>query len=200
MYFIVNKTKKTIIISDIKGCSLGPRQAVDLYKITNKHIIEQSKDLKHAIKRGEIEVRIKDGEHKSSGKVKSQKHNNNDTLENFKREIVDEVKETVKDISKELISQQQKPVNNSGMSNEDLDILAQKIIQNMPVQEKIANKEENINNKEVVEIENEALSEIHKRTVNKMVKNIESSDINYEEEKAENNLDNYISELEDLLD
>ena len=46
MFFIINKTKRNIIISDIK-VSLGPRQAIDLDKMIDRDISDKSKDLKN---------------------------------------------------------------------------------------------------------------------------------------------------------
>ncbi|KKK55650.1 hypothetical protein LCGC14_3072430, partial [marine sediment metagenome] len=52
---------------------------------------------------------------------------------------------------------------------------------------------------EKVEISEELLSEINKRVVEKMVKNVKSEEIKYKEEKQKDDIDGNIEELENLL-
>ena len=84
MYFIVNKTKQSLILADLKQLELGPRQAIDLDKLYDRHSLDNSKDLHHAIKQGLIQVRQKTN------------HNHNE-------EPVQEVKEVVQQLNTEEI-------------------------------------------------------------------------------------------------
>ena len=50
MFFIVNKTKKTIVLGDL-SITLGPKQAIDLDKIMKRHKSDDSISLKTATSR-----------------------------------------------------------------------------------------------------------------------------------------------------
>ena len=52
---------------------------------------------------------------------------------------------------------------------------------------------------EKVEIDEELLGEINKRAVEKMVKNVKSREIKYKEEKQKSDIEDSVSELENLL-
>tara|TARA_Y100000310_G_C20698933_1_gene827869 strand:- start:1509 stop:2147 length:639 start_codon:yes stop_codon:yes gene_type:complete len=58
MYFIVNKTKRPVIIADLK-LELKPRQAIDIDKIYDRHKTDNSRDLGHAVKSGYVHIRQK---------------------------------------------------------------------------------------------------------------------------------------------
>jgi len=58
MYFIVNKTKRPVIISDLK-LELKPKQAIDLDKIYDRHKLDNSRDLAHAVRSGYVQIRQK---------------------------------------------------------------------------------------------------------------------------------------------
>jgi len=58
MYFIVNKTKLPVVIADLK-LDLKPRQAIDLDKIYDRHKLDNSRDLAHAVKSGYVNIRQK---------------------------------------------------------------------------------------------------------------------------------------------
>jgi len=111
MFFIVNKTKGTITLGDLgsKGLSLGPRQAIDLDKIMKRSQSEESKALKNAKDRGDIEVRIKD-ETKPTKVVKDKGVSSSPDYKEMKKEIVKEVKGVMSDLLK----------GQGGVSKEDL--------------------------------------------------------------------------------
>ena len=94
MFFIVNKTKETIVFSDL-NVTLGPRQAIDLDKVVKREKSDSSKFLKMAKKKGIIQVRMKDGV-----KTKNLPHKNSEgtSLDSFKNEIINEMKGTMKDL------------------------------------------------------------------------------------------------------
>ncbi len=197
MFFIVNKTKQTIVIGDL-GITLGPRQAVDLDKIVGRVKADLSKNLKQAKKGGQIEVRIKDGEKLPSPARKTT--SDTSSLDNFKNEIIDEMKGSIKALSRELVAQQSV---NSGdnISKKDLDVLAQKIIKSMFISsETIIFQEKKVRTDEEVEMDEDKLSEISARAVNEIVKDTEIKSIHYKEEKQENTILDNVNELENLLD
>jgi predicted transcriptional regulator len=185
MFFIVNKTKGTVVLGDLK-LTLGPRQAIDLDKIMNRSKSEASKSLKTAKKNGDIEVRIKD---KPSKIPDTQVLPAQNDMGNIKEEIIGEMK----DVMQELLKGQ-----TGGVSKEDL----QELINAMPKSQEtviIRQEGEKIKEDEEVEVEAGEIGEMNKRAVNKMVENVDSVDIKYKEEKQKNDLDNQISELEGLL-
>ena len=196
MFFIVNKTKQTVIIGDL-GVTLGPRQAVDLDKTVGRAKADASKSLKQAKKGGQIEVRIKDGEKPPSPARKAPPPE--PSLDNFKNEIIDEMKGSIKALSRELVAQQ--PVNSGdNISSKDLDALAKKIIKSMPISsETIIFQEKQARTDEEVEIDEGKLSEISARAVNEIVKDTEIKSIHYKEEKQENTILDNVDELEDLI-
>ncbi len=186
MFFIVNKTKNIISLSDI-NISLGPRQAMDLDKIMNRSKSEGSNALKVAKRNGDIEVRIKD---KLSTIPDTQALPVQNDMGRIKEEIIGEMK----DVMQELLKNQ-----TGGVSKADL----QELINAMPKSQEtviIRQESEKVREDEDIEVNVEDLGEINKRAVNKIVKNVESVDIKYKEEKQKNDLDNNISELEGLLE
>ena len=190
MFFIVNKTKGTIIISDI-GITLGPRQAIDLDKMMNRSKSEASKMLKGASKKGHIDIRIKDDGKKSNVKPPEQIGGD---LDDFKKEMLEEMKG--------LLSNQQQPTTQQGLGKEDLAAFAQQIISNMPKSETviIQGQQQGVRTDDEVEVRVDELGEMNKRAINKMVENVKSVDIKHNEEIQKNDLDNNIIELEGLLD
>lgn len=188
MFFIVNKTKNTIVISDI-GVTLGPRQATDLDKSMDRSKSDSSKFLKAAIRKGEISVRIKDGVKPSN--VEPAKVENG--LDNFKKEMIAEMKD--------LLSQQSQPVAQSGLDKKDLADFAQQIIQNIPKQETVViqGQGQEIKTEEEVEMDEGILADISARAVDQLVEGSDAKSLNYKEEKQENTILSNISELEDLF-
>ena len=188
MFFIVNKTKGAIVISDI-GVTLGPRQAIDLDKMMNRSKSESSKMLKGASKKGHIDIRIKDDGKKFKTKPSEQVGGD---LDDFKKEMIEEMKG--------LLSDQNQPTP-QGLGKEDLAAFAQQIISNMPKSETviIQGQQQEVRTDEDVEMDDDLLAKINARTVDKIVEGTNINAINYKEEKQENTILDNISELEDLI-
>ena len=188
MFFIVNKTKGTIVISDI-GITLGPRQAIDLDKMMSRSKSEASKMLKGASRKGDIDIRIKDGG--KTANVEPPKQVGAD-LDDFKKEIMEEMKG--------LLSQNQ-PVAQTGLDKKDLAEFAQQIIQNIPKPETviIQGQVSDSRTDEEVSMDENILADINARSVDKIVEGTDIKSMNYKEEKQENTILDNISELEDLI-
>ena len=194
MFFIVNKTKRTVIISDL-GVTLGPRQAIDLDKIVKRSKSDSSQMLKLAKKKGDIEIRRKDGE-KTETVVYKEKDN---SLNDFKNEIIGEMKGSMRD----MLAQQSITVQ-GGISEEQLEKMMQKLIKSMPKSTKETvviqqGGEKTERTDEEIEIDEEKLAEINARTVDEMTKDTEVKSVHYKEEQQENTILNNINELEELL-
>jgi len=190
VFFIVNKTKGSIVISDI-GVTLGPRQAVDLDKMMSRSKSESSRMLKGASKKGHIDIRIKDNG-KTSKIGPAQKVNND--LDDFKKEMLEEMKG--------LLSQQQPAqVTHQGLGKDDLAAFAQQIISNIPKQETVIvqGEKKEVRKDEEVEMDEEVLAKINARTVDKIVEGSDEVSVNYKEEKQDNTILDNINELEKLI-
>lgn len=193
MFFIVNKTKKVVHLSDIK-ITLGPRQAIDLDQFINRDISEGSESLKEARVKGEIEIRIKD-------KIK-EKHSVN--LQSQKNSDISDLKKMISDLKGAVdgISSVSPSTEKSGISKEDLDKITKAIVSQIP-----QNKEtiiiQNQETKKVEEVDinmtDEMLAIINARTVDKIVKDTEVKSVHYNEKEDKNSILNNVNELEDLL-
>ena len=185
MFFIVNKTKGTIVLSDI-DITLGPRQAIDLDKMMSRSKSDDSKMLKKASRDGNIDVRIKDGGKKlSAAPVQQAGHD----LDDFKKEMLEEMKGL-------LSNQQSAP--QAGLGRADLEHFAQQIISSIPHQGTVVHAQD-ARTDEDVEIDEEKLANINARTVDKIVEGTDLNAVNYKEEKQENTILDNISQLEDLI-
>jgi hypothetical protein len=225
MYFVVNATKRNVVLSDI-DVSLGPHQGRDLDKLFKRDIIESSKHLSAAIARGMIVVKMKDGDMGYIPTVLPA--NDNIDVDILQDALKDGIKEGVAEAVK-LVKQPPQP-SQPGITPEDLQNMLQQLqkTQQAPAQpvqsslsaddmEKImgkvveAIKEQQGNTvivqdgtqtrqDEEVDIEEDTLVEMHTRVVDRKVKNTDISDVNYEEKEVkEDGFDENLDELEDLL-
>jgi len=143
--------------------------------------------LKGASKKGDIDIRIKDGGKTSSAKPPEQIGGD---LDDFKKEMLEEMKG--------LLSQNQPSP--QGLGKEDLAEFAQQIIQNIPKSETvIVQNQQEVRTDEDVDVKVEELGEMNRRAIDKMVENVKSVDIKHSEDIQKNDLDNNINELENLL-
>ena len=190
MFFIVNKTRSSIVIKDI-GITLGPKQAIDLDKVISREKSNNSKHLRLAKSQGSIEIRRKDETVKHSN-IPTEKTDNN--LNSLKNEIVGEVKNMMESMSKELNK-------NQGINENQLENILKKVVQSIPKNETVIIKENNnlIPQDEEIEIDENILVDMNKRVVNKIVKDAKVKSVKYKEEIQENTILSNIDELENLL-
>jgi len=188
MFFIVNKTKKPISISDL-NIVLGPKQAIDLDKVgIPRSKSEASRSLMMAKKNGDIEVRFQDKPKSSISPIIQAPSND---LGDMKKEIIGEMK----DAMKELLTNQ-----TGGVSKADL----QELINAMPKATETViyrQDQENVDQREdeEVEMDEEMMGEINARTVNNIVEGTEIKAVYHEEKQEENTILNNVDELENLL-
>lgn len=192
MFFIVNTTKQSLIIADLK-LPLGPRQGVDLDKRYTREQSEKSKGLKSLISKGLISVKNKTEpivESRFIQEVHNHSHNEFDA-EKMKLEIMNGLKEAIAESLPPQPQPQPQPQPNINMEE-----LAQMIAKMVPRGQQPNNP---ISKDEEVKVDEGVLADIHSRTVSKIVEGVESGDINCESSKTENDIDNNIDELENLL-
>jgi len=195
MFFIVNKTKSIITISDLK-LSLGPHQAIDLDRIISRNKTENSKFLKKAVARGKISIKRKDEVNNSTKIEMNFDGIDKNDMNDIRKEIKKELKEGIKEISDEIKGQNTK--DNNAVSKEDLkEIMTQ--MMNMMQQNQVQSQNITKENEEEVQIDDNTLSDIHSRAVKKITKNSEMKSINYKEEKIKDDINKNIDELENLL-
>jgi len=187
VFFIVNRTKKHITLPDIK-ISLGPRQAIDLDRIMDRSESEKSRHLRAASSKGDIEIRVKDGE--PLKKIPDTKIEKKEDINKIKDEIIREMKDELKELK-----------SNNGLSKEDLMAVMQQFVENMPTKEVVIRDSQKTSyEEEDVEIDEGLLADINEKTVEKRVKNVEMEPIKYKEENKNNTIINNIEELEGLLE
>ena len=192
MFFVVNKTKNRITLGDL-NITLGPRQAIDLDKIMKREKSEGSKHLKAARAKGDIEIRMKDGLEKQEviKEIIVEKSDSVD-FEKIKNDIVSELKGSIKELTKQIISDKS---SQSQLSQEDIEKISNTIIKNLP-----SKNSENIKlDSEEDELNKDVLVDINVRAVNKMVKNTNVEAIKYKEEKSDSRILGNMDELESLL-
>ena len=198
MFFIVNKTKKNIIISDL-NINLGPRQAIYLDKIPgmDRNKSDKSKDLKNAVSKGTISIKRKDG----IPKIKVQEEIKASTdMDGLKNDLVKEIREGIKEASKTLAKEI--AMSSKNVTVDDLTKVMKEVISSMPQAPNsviMREVEKKISQDEDVKLSDDILADIHARAVNEMVKETKSSNVNYKEEKMKESIDDNILELEGLL-
>jgi len=195
MFFIVNKTKAPVSISDLDNLVLGPRQAIDLDKLMDRSKSESSKMLRAATREGKIDIRIQDG---GSPKNFPAAPTANNDLDDMKNELLQQMKDLL--ATKEAPAQ---PVQQAGIGKEEMAEFAQQIIQNMPKPEVITvqgqAQEQEVRDDEEVEVSDEMLSKIGERAINKITEGAEIESIDCKEEKQDSSIMDNINELENLL-
>lgn len=192
MFFIVNRTINTIILSDI-NVTLGPRQGIDLDKIMSRDKSESSACLMSSKSKGEIEVRVKDDDKNKSGNINiSYKRNKNqNNISELKEEIIREVSSSLNDTVSKILSQKRE-----GLTKEDLENSLRSIISSQSSYNLSHNE---VKKDDDIDLDEDVLSEISAKTVDKMLKNTDSRHLKYKEKEEKNTIINNIDELENLL-
>lgn len=201
MYIVVNRTKEVINFSDLNWV-LGPRQSIDLDAIRSRKEIDESEDLKSAVKQGRVQIR-----HSSVSNTKKESNYigplnpsirvktptfNDDYVEKIRVAIREEVENQFK--KKEPKTQIVEKV-----PSEMSELLAQ-MKQMMEMQSR--HVQSSLPAEKVIEVEEDLdinkLSDIHAKSVGKISKDA-SGQVKYTEQKYDNNLDQNIKDLESLL-
>lgn len=193
MFFIVNTTKQSLSISDLK-LILGPRQGIDLDVKYSREESEKSKGVKTLISKGLISVKNKTEAVVESRFVQEVHNHNEFDVEKMKADIMSGLKEV---IAESIPIQQPQPVP-ATQPNIDIAELA-KMIASMIPQGQNSQVVNNTRRDEEVKVNEGVLADIHSRTVSKIVEGVESGDINCESSTTKNDIDDNIDELENLL-
>jgi len=192
MFFIVNKTKAEVYITDIK-LKLGPRQAIDLDKVVGREKSEGSEDLKKKVRGGFVEIKRKD-------QISSYRIQEEPKATDGKKELMAEIRLALKEVGNEIKQGIDKPA--TGLSKEDLMSVMREVMADMPQASNtviMKEVEKNISRDFDVEMDESLLADIHARAVNDLTKDTKSGRVNYKNEKVIGSIDDNVSELENLL-
>ena len=185
MFLIANSCGKEITISDL-GITLSARQAIDLHKVDTPISPEKSKDLQKAQRYGAIKILHKEQQQKNT----IIKEREIVIKESFDKE------DLLKDIKSILTQEIDKKITSSKNDNSQqmAQILAmmQQIMQNNQNSSNVKNEEAD------TDISENALIDLHSRSLNKMSKDIVDGKLKGEEEIKNNVLDN-VDELSNML-
>jgi hypothetical protein len=199
MFFIVNTTKQSLSISDLK-LILGPRQGIDLDVKHIREVSEKSKGLKSLISKGLITVKNKtEPEVKSHFVQEVHNHNSNFDAEKMKADIMNGLKDVIAESLPQQLQQPQQPQQSAPQPNIDMKALAKMIASMMPQGQPVIQKEIFVPQDEEVKVDEGVLADIHSRAASKIVKGAESGEANFNIEKTNNDIDDNIDELENLL-
>jgi len=184
MYFIVNKTNRSVVIQDL-NVVLQSKIGIDLEKLCSKNKILSSSDLKTLIHQGILEVR---GSVKPKEPPPVERQSDNPDLKSIK----DDMKELKKAIS--------------GMGNNpDLTSVLQQLtslLQNQKpsiiYESKSEIRSESRSNRPSDNIDEDILNSIHAKAVKNMTKDLEAN-ISYTEENIKDSPSERAKELDGLL-
>jgi predicted lipid-binding transport protein (Tim44 family) len=180
MLFIVNRTQKTVIISDL-NLPLGPRQAVDLDQRVGREKAERSKDLIRLIHDKVIEVKIKDNQSAliPTPEVQAVVSQPAQTID------IDKLRQ---DITKEVIASFKEVAND----------IKEHVSQNKSVTVVQGTKEEiNTQNDDIL-LADGVLANIHAKAMDKNLKGVQGS-FDLSQKNSQENIQNNVSELEGLI-
>lgn len=202
MYIVVNRTREVINLKDLEW-TIGPRRSVDLDKIRSRKQIDDSSDLRSAVKQGKVQIRHSSvsntqkesnyiGPLNPSIKIKTPTLND-DYVEKIRHAIREEVENQ---FSKQP-EQKTEIVNNVPPEmSQLLDQMKQffefqtkqpRILASAPIQDQFDD-----------DIDMDKLSEIHAKSVGRLGKDA-SGQVKYVEQRSSENLDQNLDDLENLL-
>lgn len=196
MYIVQNMTRHEIALGDLRA-TIKPSKQADLDHFAARYVVEQSRDLRIALKRGALRLVRKDNPlGNNETQPIAQKAKPVKTLDQS-----DDVMKALRDMEKRLgarlDNQVEKQVSSSGGINEENANMLKNAIESL---QDIAsgNISQKQNNTAEYEIEDEKAVDIHERSINRIVKDTESN-ISHNEELGSSDADDNISELEDML-
>ena len=197
MFLITNRSGKEIVVADL-GLSISPKQAFDLDAMKLKiNPPDKSKDLQICIKRGWIKV-LKSDRKKKRKQVKEQ----NEVSHSIDKKMLDAIRDTLRDEIKQQIGAITQSQPQHTKIDQVLSSLTQLIKQGKPLTNEVIKEvvvEQNqITQDEQVSIDEDTLSEIHARAVNRITQGIEG-EIEYKHQQIKSDISNQVSELEDLI-
>jgi len=195
MFFIVNTTKQSLSIADLK-LILGPRQGIDLDVKYSRDQIDKSQGLKSLISKGMISVKNKTEQLIETNFIQEVHNHNEFNAEKMKLDIMNGLKEALAESLPSQTPQVQQPQQPPNM---DMEALAKMIASMMPQGQQVIQNDKFTPQDEEVKVDDNVLASIHSRAASKIVKGVESGEAVFNTEKTSNDIDDNIDELEDML-
>jgi hypothetical protein len=190
MYYVVNKTSNNLVIGDIKF-ELGPKKAIDLEQIRKRSEIDDSSDLKLAIKSGLVDVR-RDSKRKKVEKTIEVQH----TVERQEVEVdVDSIREAVKDEIKQQLKSL--PAGDSGGAElKDLMKDLQSLLISSKGQQSSSPGLPQVD--DGFELDDETLANVHAKHIKRATEGTVAK-VDYEEKDISTSISKNVDELDNLL-
>lgn len=196
MYIVENMTRYEIVLGDLRAViRAGKRE--DLDRLAARYVVEQSPDLRIALKRGALRLVKKDNPYDMTGVTKPSET----TKEEDKQP--DQIVKAMQDMEKRLIerlnSQVSKHVGQQGLDENSVEKLnaAIQALQGLAGGGISVPKQSEAQDHKY-EVEDEKVVDIHQRSIERLTKDAKSK-IQHKEETSSSDADANISELEDLL-
>jgi len=193
MFLVANTTNRAIIINEL-NLSLGVKQAIDLHKVNLAMNPDKSGELRVYIKSGSIKVLKQDS--KKSKKIKDSKKIVNNTINTIDQE---ELVKSIAAMVKQEVSNQNKDNQEimkaiSGLSSLVKNQKSTVIVQGQSQDEVVSKKK-----REELDLDQETLVQIHKRSMDNMTKKAEGN-LEYEDQEiTDDTMEEDLSLLEDLF-
>ncbi|MFW6025654.1 MAG: hypothetical protein ACOCRX_04865 [Candidatus Woesearchaeota archaeon] len=201
MFFIINISNQKIFLNDI-NIKLKKNQAIDLDEFISRDKSERSVDLKNALSKGSIQIKVKDQYNSNTNDDNNYEDDNlngNVDAENLKKDIIDNVKTELEGFAETLAEK----INNKNddKMNKIQEIIKETVV-NMPNssnEQIVSNVKANIKDNEEIELNEDVLSSINAKTINNMVKDTRNSRLKKDKKQYNDSIKDNVSELENLI-
>lgn len=199
MYIVVNRTKEIVNLKDLEWI-LGSKKSIDLDKIRSRKQIDDSSDLKSAVKQGKVQIRHssvsntkKDsaylGPLNPSIKIKTPTLND---------EYVERIRVAIRDEIGNQLGKERTPI----LIPEMGELMAQmkKLLEMQEQGKTVIYEKSDIPQQEMdEEMDIDKLSAIHAKSINKMTKGVVGK-VKYTEKQSDVDINRNLDELEGLLE
>jgi hypothetical protein len=196
MFIVANPSKREVVISDL-NLVIPPHQSRDLHQLDLPIPPEKSKDLEFSRIKGYITI-VKKDVVVSVGPVSQPPPSSPPQIVIHEKEILDKehIAQTIREEIQKSLQNQKTEQSSNPQNNDILNEILKKL-------NNISSKNNNIDNiseDKQEGIDEETLKRIHAKAVDKMVKNVEVSSLEYEEKDVKDtSVSKNISELEGLI-
>jgi len=203
MYFIVNKTIQSVILADLKQLELGPHQAIDLDKLHDRHVLDNSKDLSHAIKQGLIQVRQKTNQNHNEEPVQEKEAVQQLNTEDIKADLRKEFQSQIGELTNALKDSVANPELMSVLQQLKSAISEGQFTQQTIVKEKETIVERPVAGAEISTGVDDTLDpkiagKIHAKAVDRLAKESKGK-VTYQQDKIADSVEKNVDELDGLL-
>ena len=190
-------TRHEIALGDLRAI-IRPGKREDLDRFAARYVVEQSSDLRIALKRGALRLVRKDnpyGNTEPSVPVKSEK-----PIQDNSEPIMKAMQDMEKRLIDRLNNQVEKHVGKQGLDEDSVSKLNDAIdaLRGITGNTSGAAVSQSSSQDKEYDVEDEKIVDIHERSINRLTKGAKSK-IQYKEETQSSGADANIDELEDLL-